>query len=69
MAKCAFNPIGRWSPKRKERWKYPGESVFAHLDSAASMGLEFRESHVHVGRNGAFAELDLTGANLTGRRL
>ena len=36
-----------------------GESVFAHLDSAASMGLEFRESHVHVGRNGAFAELDL----------
>ncbi|MCY3639433.1 MAG: DUF3971 domain-containing protein [Gammaproteobacteria bacterium] len=36
-----------------------GESVFAHLDSAASVGLEFRESHVHVGRNGAFAELDL----------
>ena len=39
-----------------------GESVFAHLDSATSMGLEFRESHVHVGRNGAFTELDLTGA-------
>ena len=36
-----------------------GESVFAHLDSATSMDLEFRESHVHVGRNGAFAELDL----------
>ena len=36
-----------------------GESVFAHLDSAASMGLEFRQSRVHVGRNGAFAELEL----------
>ena len=36
-----------------------GESVFAHLDSAASLGLSFRESRVHVGRNGAFAELDL----------
>ena len=36
-----------------------GESVFARLEDAASMGLEFRESSVHVGRNGAFAELDL----------
>lgn len=36
-----------------------GESVFAHLDSAASMGLEFRDSRVHVGRNGAFTEFDL----------
>ncbi len=36
-----------------------GESVFAQLDSAASMGLEFGESRVHVGRNGAFAEFEL----------
>ena len=36
-----------------------GESVFADLDSAVSMGLKFRDSRVHVGRNGAFAELDL----------
>ena len=36
-----------------------GESVFAHLDAAASMGLKFDDSRVHVGRNGAFAELDL----------
>ncbi len=36
-----------------------GESVFAQFDSAASMGLEFGESQVHVGGNGAFAEFEL----------
>ena len=44
-----------------------GESVFAQLDSAASMGLEFGESRVHVGRNGAFAELELQAQTSPGR--
>ena len=44
-----------------------GESVFADLDSAASLGLEFGASHVHVGRNGAFAELDLQARAAPGR--
>ena len=36
-----------------------GESVFGHIDSATSMGLDFHDSRVHVGRNGAFADLEL----------
>ena len=43
-----------------------GESVFAQLDSAVSMGLEFSESRVHVGRNGAFAELELQAQTTPG---
>ena len=36
-----------------------GEDVFAHIEAASSLGVKIAASDVHVGRNGAFADIDL----------
>ena len=36
-----------------------GEDVFARIESASSLGVAVQASAVHVGRNGAFADIDL----------
>ena len=36
-----------------------GEDVFAQIEAAASLGVAIQASAVHVGRNGAFADIDL----------
>ncbi len=36
-----------------------GEDVFAQVESATSQGLTFQDNDIHVGRNGAFAEIEL----------
>ena len=36
-----------------------GEDVFARIEAASSLGVKIAASDVHVGRNGAFADIDL----------
>ena len=36
-----------------------GEDVFARVEAASSLGVQVAASDVHVGRNGAFADIDL----------
>lgn len=46
-----------------------GENIFAKVDAAASLDVAFRDSHIHLGGNGAFAAIHMQAAADAGAAL
>ncbi len=44
------------------RVEVSGEDIFAEVDAAASLGVGFRDSRIHLGGNGAFAAIHMQAA-------
>ena len=51
------------------RIEVSGEDVFAQVDAAASLGVAFRDSRIHVGENGAFAAIQMQATADAGKAL